>query len=273
MNCVFCGAVKNCGRYLKKVFRNLEQLGSLFDNYAIVLYLDKSVDNSHELLVKYGKMNPQLMFYYNPNPVSEYRTHRIANARNECIKIVYSKFANYPYFIMMDFDDVCSEPVKVDVLKKYLHEDTWDALSFNKNPYYDIWALSIHPFVISCFHMQKINQNERVNQRDKKIEAQRYITKILAESDNLVPCLSAFNGFAIYRTSKFVNCYYDGKFRLDLLPQNYLKMTLNATKNELKFQKYDVGNKYEDCEHRSFHIMAKNENGARIMIAPEILFD
>lgn len=272
MNCVFCGAVKNCGPYLEKVLKNVEQLGGLFDDYAIVLYLDKSIDDSHKLLVEYGKNNPRLMFYYNPTPVSEYRTHRIANARNECIKIVYSKFANYPYFIMMDFDDVCSEQVKVDVLKKYLHEDTWDALSFNKNPYYDIWALSIYPFVISLFHIQKINRIERMYHRDKKIEAQQYITKILAESNNLVPCISAFNGFAIYRTSKFVNCYYDGTLRLDLLPLKYLKMSLNATRNELKINQPGFLSKDQDCEHRSFHIMAK-KNGARIMIAPEILFD
>lgn len=276
MKCVFCGAVKNCAPFLQRVFKNIEQLGSLFDDYAIVLYVDKSIDNSHNLLVEYAKNNPRLTFEYNINPVSEYRTQRIAHARNECLKIVHSKFASYPYFIMMDFDDVCSQPVKIDVLKKYLHEDTWDALSFNKNPYYDIWALSIYPFVISFFHMQKINRIERMRQRDKKFEAQRYITNILAQSKNLVPCVSAFNGFAIYRASKFENCHYDGRLRLDLLPLNYLKMALDATRNMLKTSEYGNGSngcKYEDCEHRSFHIMAKIKNDARIMIAPEILFN
>jgi len=274
MNCVFCGAVKNCGFYLENVFKNIEQLGTLFENYAIVLYLDKSTDNSHELLKDYMQKYPNLMFYYNSTPVSKLRTHRLAHARNECLKIVYSKFRDYPYFIMMDFDDVCSQPVKIDALKKYLHEDTWDALSFNKNPYYDIWALSIHPYVVSFLHLQKINWNERVRDIDKKYELQHYVSKILEKSTSLVPCISAFNGFAIYRTSKFINCYYDGRLRLDLIPQNYLGSTLNMTKKMVKFKK--VGSecsKIEDCEHRSFHIMAKNRNRARIMIAPEILFD
>lgn len=275
MNCVFCGTVKNCGPHLESVFKNIEQLGTLFENHAIVLYLDKSTDNSHDLLKHYRKKYQNLMFYYNPTPVSRLRTHRLAHARNECLKIVYSKFGNYPYFIFMDFDDVCSKPVKIDALKKYLHEDTWDALSFNKNPYYDIWALSIHPYVISHRHLQKINPSERVRRDvDKKYELQRYVSKILAESTSLVPCISAFNGFAIYRTSKFVNCYYDGRLRLDLLPQSYLNDTLKMTRNMLKFQKVSSeSSKMEDCEHRSFHIMAKNKNGARIMIAPEILFD
>lgn len=273
MNCVFCGAVKNCGRYLGKVLKNIERLGSLFENYAIVIYLDKSNDNSHDILKKYAKMNPRLTFYYNPTPISKFRTHRLAHARNECLKIIYSKFIHYPYFIMMDFDDVCSQPVKIDVLKKYLHEDTWDALSFNKNPYYDVWALSIHPYVVSFLHLQKINPNERVRQNDKKYEPQRYVSATLAVATNLVSCISAFNGFAIYRASKFINCYYDGKLRLDLFSKSYLSSTLSITKNALMFGK--VGSEtsaIEDCEHRAFHVMAKNKNGARIMIAPEILF-
>ena len=273
MNCVFCGTVKNCGNYLEKVFENIEKLGGLFDEYAIVLYLDKSEDNSNYLLNEYRKKNPRFMYYYNPTPVSKNRTYRLAHARNECLKIVYSRFKDYPYFIMMDMDDVCSQPVKTDVLEKYLHEDTWDALSFNKSPYYDIWALSIEPFVVSFRHLEKIKPNNIINGDAKKHELQNYISNIISNSNDLVSCISAFNGFAIYRACKFINCYYDGRLRLDLLPQWYLNSMLNITNNRLKFEKIGTEcSAIEDCEHRSFHIMAKNKNGARIMIAPEILF-
>jgi len=44
----------------------------------------------------------------------------------------------------------------------------------------------------------------------------------------------------------------------------------NVTKSKLVFKKYvTVDGRYEDCEHRSFHIQAR---GARIMISPEVLF-
>ena len=275
MNCCICGPVKNCAGYLNKVLENIEKIGSLFDDYTILIYYDQSSDNTLQILKEYQNKNPKFKLYVNANPMSKFRTHNIALARNFCLNFIRKNKELYPFFIMMDFDDVCSQPVKIDALKKYLHEDTWDALSFNKNPYYDIWALSIHPYVISHRHLQKINPSERVRRDvDKKYELQRYVSKILAESTSLVPCISAFNGFAIYRTSKFVNCYYDGRLRLDLLPQSYLVSTLNATRNMLKFQKVSSeSSKMEDCEHRSFHIMAKNRNRARIMIAPEILFD
>ena len=263
MKCVICGTVKNCQPYLKSVFENIEQLGTLFDDYAIVVYCDKSNDKSYNALNEYRKRNPRLMFYYNPTPVSRFRTHRLAHARNECIKVIRNCFNDFPYFIMMDFDDVCSEPVKLDALRKHLCEDTWDALSFNKSPYYDIWALSIHPYAFSFQHLE-------INMCDVM---RKYISDILKSSNNLVECMSAFNGFAIYRTSKFVNCWYDGTLRLDLLPEKYVALAIDKIKNKFRFNPPGTEQStMEDCEHRSFHIMAINKNEARIRIAPEILF-
>ena len=248
---------------MKDVFNNIEKLGTLFDDYAIVVYCDKSNDNSIGFLNEYRKKNPRLIYYYNEIPVSRFRTHRLAHARNECIKMVYSHFKDYPCFIMMDFDDVCSQSVKIDVLQKYLHEDTWDALSFNKEPYYDIWALSIHPYEFSYRHLKN----------DARHVMQEYITNILKGSNNLVQCMSAFNGFAIYRTSKFLNCWYDGTIRLDLLPEKYIAYALDKIKTKFQFGSPGLErSRLEDCEHRSFHLMAINNNGARIRIAPEILF-
>ena len=39
MKCCICGTVRECGKYLKDVFSNMEQLGKLFDDYVIILLL------------------------------------------------------------------------------------------------------------------------------------------------------------------------------------------------------------------------------------------
>jgi len=265
MNCCICGAVKNCAPFLNKVFENVEKIGSLFDDYKIILYYDQSSDNTLEILKQYKEKNPRLMFYNNKFEVSKFRTHRIAHARNECIKMFYTNYSNYPYFIMMDFDDVSSQDVKIDVLKKHLHTNAWDALSFNKSHYYDIWALSIKPYFISFRHFDP----------DLLDEMKNYITNKLNNlpKNKLVKCCSAFNGFSIYRTSKFVNCYYHGSLRLDLVPKNFLAMSVNATKKSFKIMEPGTESSIiEDCEHRAFHLMGINNNGARIRISPEILF-
>ena len=57
MNCCICGPVKNCGPYLRKVFDNIEKIGSLFDDYKILIFYDKSNDNTLDILKEYQLKN------------------------------------------------------------------------------------------------------------------------------------------------------------------------------------------------------------------------
>ena len=268
MNCVFCGPVKNCGPFLDKIFSNIEKIATLFNNYVIILYYDHSTDNTLEKLKRYQIKNPRLHFYINIKPVSQFRTHRIAHARNYCIEQIRTTYADYPFFIMMDFDDPNSKNCNILPLQKYLKREDWDSLSFNTTPfYYDIWGLSIYPFCFSYNHLK--------NSAKIYYSMQKYVTYKLKKlkKDELLPCISAFNGFAIYRTEKFLNCLYDGKINLNLIPIQYMLANLKATNSSIVYKNSgNIKGKYEDCEHKSFHVEAINKNNAKIMIAPEIIF-
>jgi hypothetical protein len=238
----------------------MEKIGSLFDKYIIILSYDVSSDDSLDKIKSYMKTNPdRIILHINSDPVFKYRTHNIAKARNKCMDLIREKFTDYEYFIMMDCDDVCSNNVKTDIIKYYLGRDDWDSLSFNKNPYYDTWAFSKYPFVLSCHHFRTTPKWST------------YIRNVLNEAKpkHLISCLSAFNGFAIYRTAKFIDCFYDGKMRLDLFPPKFILANFIVA-GKLVQKKHTSIN--EDCEHRSFHMQAINKNRARIMIAPEIVF-
>ena len=270
MNCCICGPVKNCGPYLKKVLQNIETIGSLFDDYKIVLYYDHSNDNSLEILKEYQSKNPKMYLYVNQNRISQFRTHNIAIARNFCLNFVRNNKETFPFFIMMDFDDVNCKEVNLNVLEKYIKRENneWDGLSFNTSPeYYDIWGLSIYPYCFSYNHFEYNVKNYKI--------IQKYVTDLLNNLSNnqLLPCISAFNGFSIYKTHKFLNTYYDGRIRLDLIPKQNLEAHKRVTNSKLVYKKYvTVDGRYEDCEHRAYHIMATQNSGARIMISPEILF-
>lgn len=54
----------------------------------------------------------------------------------------------------------------------------------------------------------------------------------------LLRCMSAFNGFSIYRTNKFLNTSYDGRVRLDLLPKHYLEAHKKMAQSELIVHDY-----------------------------------
>lgn len=269
MNCCICGPVKNCGLYLKKVLENMEKLGSIFDDYKILLFYDISSDNTLQILKEYQKKNPKMKFYVNKKAVSKFRTHNIAVARNFCLNYVKKNIDKYPFFIMMDMDDVNCKEVNIEILRKYLKREDWDGLSFNTTPkYYDIWGLSIYPY---CFSYNHFDNNNIHNYTI----IQNYVTRLLNKlpKGQLLPCISSFNGFSIYRTNKFLKTYYDGRVRLDLVPRANLIAHMKASKSNIIFKKYPtVDSRYEDCEHRAFHMQARQKSDARIMISPEVLF-
>ena len=268
MKCCICGPVKNCGPYLEKVLNNVEKIGALFEDYQIILFYDNSKDHSLWKLKEFQKKNPRLQFFINKKPLSPFRTHNIAFARNFCLKQIREKYSDYPYFIMMDFDDVNCKEVHPVILQKYLTRDDWDALSFNTAPkYYDIWALSIYPYCFSYNHFKKNVQQYNV--------IQEYVDDKLKKlpPGGLVPCLSSFNGFSIYRSEKFLDCYYDGNIRMDLIPPRLIHIHSLVAQSPLVYKKYiTVDGRYEDCEHRAFHFQALFKKGAKIRISPEKLF-
>jgi hypothetical protein len=260
MKCCICGTIKNCEPYLNKVFENIEKIGSLFHDYVIILYYDQSIDNTLEILKEYQRKNIKIIFYVNKNLPSIYRTINIAIGRNFCLNYIKQNYIDYNYFIMIDMDDVNCKEIDIDILKKYLYRNDWDGLSFNTTPnYYDLWALSLYPYFLSlyCWDEPGKMSNLIFNNVDESL-------KKLKENE-LLKCASAFNGFSIYKTEKFIDCNYDGTLRNDLLPINSIIKIIGTS--GLKYKK-----RYDDCEHRAFHLEAINKNNARIRISPEILF-
>lgn len=169
----------------------------------------------------------------------------------------------------MDFDDVNCKNVDVEPLRRSLNRPDWDGLSFNSSPqYYDIWGLSIWPY---CFSYNHFNDNYNYHGIIKD-----YVMRKLSnlKPGQLLPCISSFNGFSIYRTNKFLKTYYDGRVRSDLFPKEFINAHLSAQKSRtLVYRDYGhIKGRFEDCEHRAFHQMARQKSGAKIRISPEVLF-
>ena len=257
MKCCICGTVRNCGKYLNKIFENMEQIGGIFEDYVIIFYYDQSNDDTLQQIKDFQKRNSKVIFYNNTGEMLPYRTHRLALGRNKCLELIRQEYSDYEYFIMMDCDDRCAKNMKINLLKNYLTRYDWDALSFDHpDGYYDTWALSIGPYVLSCHHLTN------------GLKCQKYVSDLikLTPRQRLIACYSAFNGFAIYRTNKFLNCHYDGRFRVDYIPANLIKQNL------LYAGGFNGGQRKEDCEHRFFHFQSIKKNGARIRISPLRLF-
>jgi glycosyltransferase involved in cell wall biosynthesis len=264
-----CGTARYSRNEFDAVFRNIEAMANRMQDYRIVIFYDKSNDNTLVKLRKFKAKNPKLILMENKEPMLPFRTERLAHARNACLAKVLelNEVLHWDYFIVMDLDDVCAKPIRLPVLDyAFQNKDRWDSISFNRTDYYDLWALSYAPFYLSYQHINCLPETSK-----------KKISKDLAQLDkeDLLPVLSAFNGFAIYKINMFKNSTYKSKtidneifFTREQITDN--ENAYGATYGRSQGTK--VEGVQSDCEHRYFHLFAHHNNGARIMITPKKIF-
>jgi hypothetical protein len=269
---VCCLCVRNCAEFLPNIFNNLNRLSRHLTRFKVVFVYDNCSDNSETLLNDYkSNSNFDVFVINNVNNNSPYRTVRISNSRNLCLNIVYDVIKDVDYHIMIDSDDVNANEWNIDLLLYYLNSeiDNWDALSFNRDIYYDIWALLYDNYKYHCWGFGYFST--QVTQHMKKVIEEKIIS--LKNKDDLFECFSAFNGFAIYKTKKFVNIKYDGlsvNFN-KLLTNDDVINTILTLRNELKIINLNIMNRPDCCEHLYYHLTAIKHNNVRIRISKECL--
>jgi hypothetical protein len=254
---------------------NIDKIIPLFSDYKILIAHDICDDNSLGLLkIKQTKYNLKLIDIPENNYIKDYtmRSKRISNARNQIIDYIYNENnSEFKYFIMMDMDDVCAGNMNIKSLTYAIdNNNDWDSLSFNRQNYFDIWALSIEPYMLSCWHFP--GGFDIVN------KIKMYVVEKLSKlkPTELLECVSAFNGFAIYKKNKFAGCYYDWQVHSNY--ERILKEDVERNEKALgsKFtidkSYHQIVNPLTDCEHRYFHKSAIEKNDAKIRISPLVLF-
>lgn len=265
--CFIVGCARNCGQHIHSVFENIKRLSTLFQETKIIVAYDHSTDNTLEQLNAQQSAFPNMEVIVNIMPLSPIRTERICNARNTLLETIKKQYQpGWDYFIMIDLDDVCATPINLDNVRKYLKRNDWDCLTWNRPFYYDIWALSYSPFVVSCWNWG--NENSCLQVVDyMRMDLQERLQQI--NPDELFLCNSAFNGLALYRFVKFHNCVYDWKtMQFESLPHHDLVVSIQT------FHTYPMYRPvYDDCEHREFHRQAIAKNNAKICISPLCIFE
>jgi len=260
MKFIIAGCAKDCEKYIKLVFQNIKKICNTINVQQIIIAYDESKDNTLLELIKQKKeLNVDIKILINRDPLTPYRTQNICNARNKLLEEIYAFQPTIDKFIMMDFDDVCSKPINLEVLKEGLLLDK-DCVTFNNKNYYDFWAVSIDNYQYSAWHFDQPN-------RYLKLLRLYLLKKLYETKENFIECESAFNGFGIYKLKSFKNCKYQSlmdkqyysKKKLDYIIKTF---NLNIDK---KIKPYD-------CEHRIFHLKAKKQNNAKIIIYKKNLF-
>jgi hypothetical protein len=253
MNIALCFCVRNCEPYLNYIFNNINRLKTNNITIFSIFIYDNCTDNTNNILKYYQSKNKNVIIR-NIKNTSKYRTVRIATARNECLNIVYNELNNIHYHIAIDCDSVNIMPWNVNLIHSYLNNfdnDDWDSISFNRPDFYDIWALLFDNYKHHCWGFGNDSPTIVINMK-KDI-----INKIKHSTSNSIDVLSAFNGFCIYKTKQFKNCYYDGLYsnvKQLITPEERIQ-TLNYIKQ------YNINASINDkciecCEHIFYHLLA-----------------
>ena len=157
-NVFICGTVRNCELHLENVFKNIQRITELFVDFRIIIAYDKG-DHADKSLLKLANQKSiygeKLDIVINTDPLYHARTMNISKARNACLNKMREYIQNgfsAEYFIVLDMDNVCSGNMNMDVLRRAMEKtDEWDSISFHRDGYYDLWALSIDSFIYSCW--------------------------------------------------------------------------------------------------------------------------
>lgn len=172
----------------------------------------------------------------------------------------------------MDMDNIAASPINISIFHDAIvREKEWDAIFFNQQDYYDIWALSIDEYICSGWHFQG-NQGSKLENIAK---IKQHVNQKLrnAQNNELIECKSAFNGVGIYKLDNFINSRYE---------YNIKKTLRYISADEIKRNEEKIGSRFNinswsgqhDCEHRYFHLKAQYLNGGKLKlrIHPQFLF-
>ena len=246
---IISGCAHNNEVHLHKVFHNIYAIAKLFNQYKIIIFENSSKDKTLEILYDYKKKDTNMIIITQESIPIPWGAHpvRIAYCRNMILNKINSDFVNYDYMMMIDLDDACVPKINIENFKSLFNDSSWDGISFNRDDYYDIWALRSPLFTKNCWNFRRRSTGATYRKKVKN-----KITQILNTRKTLLRVHSAFNGCAIYKMPKIKNCRYNAKNREKSLALGFYGIM--------------------DCEHVAFHRAMREKNNATIFITPLIIF-
>jgi hypothetical protein len=252
--------------YLEAVFSNIETLSKMFSSTALVVHTDPSEDETLPVLeLMQRRFAGQMTIIEGHHDIALPQTIRLALSRNEILDLIANRYCDYDYYICMDMDNVCVRPLMADVIYGMLERSDWDAVSFDRVFYYDLWALSFEPYIHSYFGHRFDTTDRKMRWLINAIRSTICAKLAALRPDELLPVYSAFNGFAMYRMSKIRSCRYDGERQIFFTHEQY---TAYERETGLRI---DQDYKY-NCEHIAFHWDMLQNHAARIRISPQRAF-
>lgn len=217
------GCIRNSEEALRRrVQRNLDMLASVWGDTHFVVYADRgSADQWRRALGPRQDYEFIEQTFEHPE-----RIRRLAHCRNVLLNRTLELMRQRgdapedSMLVLLDLDDMNSVPLSREVLARGLELiDKWEVLSFNRQYYYDIWALRYAETGfenIFRHHIPHLAGN--VSEERLRLHStyhvpllpmiRRDISQRLQGRLRLFPVHSAFNGLALYKVEALLGCSY-----------------------------------------------------------------
>lgn len=205
---VLAGLARDVAAILPYTIVRMENIGSMFADYRIVIYENDSADGTKDILRAWAERNPRVHVRsedsgdpVNPCARCLKRAERMARYRNACLESVRAEAASFDYVLLVDTD--LEGGWSPDGIANTFGHDDWDFVGSNGLIYkrkrmrpngslqYDAWAFrtdeAFSPLSTEEVNLMKWNRGEA-----------------------LVPVTCCFGGLGIYRMEAYLAGHYAG---------------------------------------------------------------
>lgn len=215
---LICGVCRDVESRLPYSILIAEEIGSLFQDYRVVLYENNSKDKTTDIMDNWTSRNPKVNVRHGDllsNSViinrlengDPYRPELIAIARNiVLLSTTYSKYDDYSHVIWMDFDFKLDPTYDgfFDIFKN----DHWDAqFAYGVDPVGNYWDWYAHRCNKHPYGPEFIGHSEYYRKKENLV---------LTKNDDLYSVFSAFGGCGVYNRDAITGIFYSAIVNSDL---------------------------------------------------------
>lgn len=205
--------VRDCGRHLPAVFRNIERLRGLFDQSAVLLLENDSNDDTVAQIRRYAAAAPGVsaLGFAGLAEQIPIKTVRLAHLRNTALAWQQDQggWMSLDLLVVLDGDSVNADPWDLDAMEVALcwwwaQPDAAAVFANQLGPYYDLWALR-HPEQCADDVWAAIARlhGAQPHLSDAELLQLVYEPRVFELSPNALPMEveSAFGGLAFYKAA------------------------------------------------------------------------
>ncbi len=221
---VIAGLARNIADNFEKIKERIEETGSFFKEYVVLIFENDSDDQTRELLKQWATQNSRVKLIEVPGThdgklnlpymrsyglTSPKRVEKMAYFRNLYLKEVQTQYQHFDYMLVVDTN--LKGPWNNEGLAHTIAHDDWDAVaSLGLLNQFGTAGTKLIMYDVLAYVSYKETFKLNIDESDIQEMNTRYNKQLkgIAKGDPMTRVRSAFGGMAIYKIPSLKGCSY-----------------------------------------------------------------